>query len=208
MTHLNNIPHILKYGLTHKNSDNRNPHFVTIGDVSLISTRNNKQVRVDNGDPLCVDAPTVTLGDFTPFYFGVKMPMLYVIQNGGNFVTQATHPKNIIYLACSVSKIINETENYYFSDGHGTDEYTTFYDHTRITDLSKIIDWAAVKASYWGGQENLTLKRKKQAEFLISTDLSAKLILGLGCYNEETKSILLDMGVEEKKIKIIPNAYY
>ncbi len=33
MTHIDNIPHILKYGITHKNSKNANPHYKAIGDV-------------------------------------------------------------------------------------------------------------------------------------------------------------------------------
>jgi len=208
MTHINNIPHILQYGITHKNSPNRNPQFVTIGDVSLINTRNNKQVTVDNGDVLNMDTTTITLGDFTPFYFGIKMPMLYVIQHGGNFVIRATAATDIVYLACSVSKIVDATQNFYFSDGHGTDEYTTFYDNTKIDELPQIVDWPAVKASYWGGQENSITKRKKQAEFLVSDDLSADLIFGLGCYDQAAKTKLLDMEASENKIKIIPNAYF
>ena len=148
MTHINNIPHILRYGITHKNSPNRNPQFITIGDISLISTRNNKQVTVDNGDSLSFGAPTITLGDFTPFYFGVKMPMLYVIQHGGNFVIRATAATDIVYLACSVSQIVKATQNFYFSDGHGTDDYTTFYNNTKIDELPNIVDWSAIKAAY------------------------------------------------------------
>lgn len=206
MTHIDNIPHILQYGITHSNSPNRNSNFVTIGDISLINTRDNKQVKVDNGDFLNNDAPSIILGNFIPFYFGIKMPMLYVIQHGGNFVIQATPAEDIIYLACSISQINNG--NFYFSDGHATDNLTTFYDKTKISDLPIIIDWNAVKASYWGGQENLNIKRKKQAEFLVSEDISPNLILGFGCYNENTKNKLLQLGIHSNKIKVIPNAYY
>lgn len=38
MTHIDNIPHILKYDITHKSSKNANPVYITIGDKSLIST--------------------------------------------------------------------------------------------------------------------------------------------------------------------------
>ena len=208
MTHIDNMPHILQYGITHKNSPNHNPNFTAIGDISLINTRENKQVTVDNGDFLDFDAPTITLGDFIPFYFGIKMPMLYVIQNGGNFVIKATPPKKIVYLVCSVIRIIKRQKNYYFSDGHATDNLTTFYDQTRINHLSEIVDWNAVRASYWGGQENLNLKRKKQAEFLVSKDIPPNLIIGFGCYNDAAKDKLTDLGIDEDKIKIILNAYY
>lgn len=56
--------------------------------------------------------------------------------------------------------------------------------------------------------ENLNVKRKKQAEFLVSDDLNPNLIIGFGCYNEIAKNRLLEMGVEESKIKVIPNGYF
>ncbi len=208
MLHVDNIPHILQYGITHKNSPQANPNFVTIGDLSLIDTRNKKMVRVDNGDLDALNVPSITLGDFIPFYFGVRMPMLYVMQHGGNFVRQATPPENIIYLACSVQRIVNSKINYFFSDGHGTDGYTAFYDRSKIQELPSLIDWSAVKSSYWGGQENLIVKRKKQAEFLVASDLPADFIIGYGCYSEAVKTKLKGLGIEDVMIKTIPQAYY
>lgn len=208
MIHIDNMPHILQNGITHRNSTNHNPNFTAIGDISLISTRDNKKVIVDNGDFLDIDAPKITLGDFIPFYFGVKMPMLYVIQNGGNFVIKSTQPKKIVYLVCSVNGVIKNQDNYYFSDGHATDNLTTFYDKTRIINLPVIVDWDAIKASYWGGQDNLNLKRKKQAEFLVSDDILPNLIIGFGCYNDAAKNKLIDLGINDRKIRIIPNSYY
>ena len=105
MTHIKNIPHILKYGITHKNSPNCNQNFITIGDLSLIDIRSLKQVTIDNGNFLDINAAHITLGNYTPFYFGIKMPMLYVMQNGGNFVEKATPAKDIVYLACSLLNI-------------------------------------------------------------------------------------------------------
>jgi ssDNA thymidine ADP-ribosyltransferase, DarT len=208
ITHIDNVPHILQHGITHRNSPNHNPKFVAIGDISLISTRDKKQISVDNGDFLDFDAPTITLGNFIPFYFGTKMPMLYVIQNGGNFVTKSTPASKIVYMVCSVNQLIKSEANYYFSDGHATDNLTTFYDKTRVDDLPDIIDWDAVKESYWGGQDNLNLKRKKQAEFLVSEDIAPNLIFGFGCYDEDAKNKLINLGIKEEKIKVIPNAYY
>lgn len=208
MTHIDNIPYILQNGITHKNSPNSNPNFISIGDVSLIDTRRTKRVSIDNGDILNFNASSIILGEFIPFYFGIKMPMLYVIQNGGNFVEKATPAENIVYLACSLNNIIQSGAVYYFSDGHATDNLTSFYDCTKINELPNIIDWDSIKAPFWGGQENLNIKRKKQAEFLVSDDLPSNFIVGFCCSNEKTKVKLINMGIEEEKIKVIPNAYY
>ena len=54
----------------------------------------------------------------------------------------------------------------------------------------------------------MNIKRKKQAEFLVSGDLSPDLIVGFGCYNESAKNKLISLGVPEEKIKVIPQSYY
>lgn len=208
MVHIENIHHILQHGITHKHSVNANPNFITIGDVSLIDTRSNRIVDVDNGELFALNSQKITLGDYIPFYFGVRMPMLYVMQHGGNFVEKATPAENIVYIACSLDKIIQSDVNYFFSDGHGTDGYTTFYDKSKIQDLPKIVDWEAVNSSYWGGNENLNVKRKKQAEFLVADDLPSEFIVRFGCYNETAKKKLQTYGIQEDIIKVIPNKYY
>ena len=136
------------------------------------------------------------------------MPMLYVIQHGGNFVPEATKAENIVYVVCSVIKIHNLGYNFYFSDGHATDILTTFYDKSKIDDINTILDWSAIKSPYWGGENNLDIKRKKQAEFLIGKDVSPDTIIGFGCYNDKAKKKLAKLGINKDLIKIIPNAYY
>lgn len=209
MTHVENIPHILKFGITHKDSQNKNPNYKNIGDINLIDNRSNLIVSIDNGDFKSNNELTsIKLGDYIPFYFGVRMPMLFVAQHGGNFVEQATSPVDIIYLVCSVSKIISLKIDFFFTDGHATDMLTSFYEAAKIDELIDIVDWKAVKSSYWGGNDNLNIKRKKQAEFLVSGDLSPDILIGFGCYNEQAKNKLISFGITEDKIKVIPNAYY
>lgn len=206
MTHVENLLHIFKYGITHRNSINANLNFISIGDRSLIITRSHKIVNITNGNFKVMNS--ITLGDFIPFYFGIRMPMLYVIQNGGNFVEQATPASEIIYIACSVKKIVDLGKSFYFSDGHATDNFTTFYDKSKVLDLPNLLNWDAIKTSYWGGHENLNLKRQKQAEFLIASDVPYEVIIGFGCYNDLTKNRLIGLGIEESMIRVIPNAYY
>jgi hypothetical protein len=207
MTHIENIPHILSRGITHKSSPDANPDYVTIGDVSLISTRTTKQVKISNGNR-SQSFGTIALGDFIPFYFGVRMPMLYVMQHGGNCVEKATPKEDIIYVVCKLSDIVKSGSTYYFSDGHATDIFTLFYDKSKIAELPKIIDCNAIQSAYWGGEDNLEIKRKKQAEFLVAGDIAPQNICGFVCNNKSSKQRLIEMGADEKKIKVFPQAYF
>jgi hypothetical protein len=206
MTHIENIPHILKNGITHKNSPKANPDYVIIGDASLISTRATKQVSISNGNRF-QPSGTIILGDFIPFYFGVRMPMLYVMQHGGNGVERATPKENIVYVVCNLKDIVESGTAYCFSDGHATDAFTLFYDNSKISELPAIIDWTAIKSVYWGGEDNLEIKRKKQAEFLVADDIAAQNLCGFVSYNDAAKQRLMNMGVD-KIIKISSKAYF
>ena len=201
MTHIENIPHILQYGIVHNSSPNRNPDFVSIGDKSLIDFRSTKSVNA------C--GKNIVLGDFIPFYFGVRMPMLLVIQTGWNFVEKARKAEEIVYVAIPLKKIVERGSLFYFSDGHATDSLTTFYDANDISRLPSIIDWNAIKSKFWSGDGiDTDIKRRKQAEFLVKEDVPADFIGGFVCYNDQAKSKLLSFGIEDSNIKIFPSAYY
>lgn len=202
MTHIENIPHILKYGIVHNSSINRNPRFVSIGDRSLINFRYTKHVPVYNDG-------VITLGDYIPFYFGVRMPMLYVIQHGGNYVEQARDPDSIIYIVVSLRKIIELNYIFYFSDGHATDSISTIYQSNEVSQIPNKIDWDAVKVKHWSGDTiDRDIKRRKQAECLIKNDISPDAIFGFVCYSQASKDRLIEMGIVPDKIKIYPKAYY
>ena len=201
MTHIGNIPHVLQYGIVHHSSPNRNPNYISIGDTSLINFRTTKSVPVGNN--------SIVLGDFIPFYFGVRMPMLYVIQLGGNFVGIARKAEEIVYVVVSLKQIVEQNFLYYFSDGHATDNLTTFYDIADINRLPSIIDWNAVKSLKWSGDGIPTdIKRRKQAEFLVKQDLFPGFIVGFVCYNDKAKNQLISYGIDGQRIKVYPNAYY
>ncbi|MEJ5284864.1 MAG: type II toxin-antitoxin system toxin DNA ADP-ribosyl transferase DarT [Brevinematia bacterium] len=206
ITHIDNIPHIWQNGITHKNSKSSNYKYINIGDSSLVSAREKKEVRITNGGSILIK--TIKLGDYIPFYFGVRMPMLYVIQHGGNSVEKARNPQEIVYIVCNLSEIIKLNIEFYFSDGHATNNLTTFYDKNFIEQIENILDWEAINSQYWGGEENLEIKWKKQAEFLIKGDLPKSVIKRFICYNEESKNKLQNFNINANIIQINPNAYY
>jgi len=196
MTHIENISHILKNGITHVNSPNANPHFVPIGDSSLISSRST--FVMPNGK---------VLGGYVPFYLGARMPMLYVIQNGFNGV-KPTRAEDIVYCVSSIAEIVNHKLDFVFTDGHAIDSFSGFYDSSDVDNIEQIIDLRAIRSKYWKDENDLDLKRRKEAEFLIAGDVPVTAIVGYGVYNGNAKNRLIAFGVDERQIHIKTGFYF
>lgn len=196
MTHIENIPHILQNGITHSTSINANPHFVPIGDVSLITTRND--FLLQNGK---------RLGDYIPFYFAVRTPMLYVVQNGFNMVAP-TPAENIVYCVTSVQKIIDLGLDFVFTDGHAINSFSTQYTIDDIQNIDTILDRSAINAKYWNDENDLDKKRRKEAEFLVLGEIPHQTILGYLTYNENAKNRIIGFGVKEENVHIKPEYYF
>lgn len=196
MTHIDNISHILKNGVTHKNSSNSNKGYKSIGDNSLINSREN--FILPNEKPL---------GNYIPFYFGMRTPMLYVIANGFNGVTPI-ESQNIVYCVSSVQKIIDLQIPFVYTDGHATNGLSDFYYPDSINSIYKNVDFNAVKKKYWIDENDLDLKRRKEAEFLIENDLPSSAIIGFVVYNADAKDKLVSCGTPAEIIHIIPQYYF
>lgn len=196
MTHIDNIPHILTNGITHKTSPNRNPNYVGIGSVSIINTRDSTTCSKGRN-----------LGDYIPFYFWYKSPMLLWIQTGYGDAT-ACPPEEIVYMVLWTQSIINVNLDYIFTDAHAVSGLTRFYDSSNIQNIQNILDWEAVRSTYWGGEENRELKLKKEAEFLVYGDIPYNAIAGFVVYNEAAKQRLVGFGIQDDRIAIRTNYYF
>jgi predicted nucleic-acid-binding Zn-ribbon protein len=208
MTHVTNIPHILEYGITHRNSPRTNPKYKAIGDSSLISFRETKNVWITNGRQDYENVKEITLGDYIPFYFGYRTPMLYVVQKGGNLVPNPISPEEIVYLVSSVQKILDHQLTFYFSNGHATDGLTEFYDSSMVSEIENLVDFQATKVKYWINENDLDLKRRKEAEFVVKEDLPVSCILGYICYSPDAKEKLLELGINDEQIWVNSNYYF
>jgi hypothetical protein len=196
MTHIGNIPHILANGITHIASANANAAYVPIGDGSLINRRT--QIALPNGR---------LLSDYIPFYFGGRMPMLLVIQHGTNGVT-ITPPEDIVYCITTVAQIIANGIDYFFTDGHAVATISAIYAPTQIDDIEDLVDFNAVRVKYWRNDNDLDLKRRMEAEFLVGSDIPAQTIVGYVVYNEVAKNRLVEMGIPQNKILIKRECYF
>jgi len=196
MVHIENVPHILLNGLTLATSENANENYVPIGDGSLIDRRSS--VIVPNGK---------NLNEFLPFYFWYKMPMLYVVQKGYNGVP-VQNPENIVYCVTNVEKIIQSRLSFLFTNGHAVSRLSEFFGKDEINSVEEILDFDAIKKDFWSDENDLDLKRRKEAEFLVEGNIPLDTISGWVVYNEKAKKKLLDFGIQENLVVIREKFYF
>ncbi len=195
LTHIDNIPHILQVGLVHPSSPKASPKYVQIGDSSIIKVR-------------CEELHKgYRLSDYIPFYFGPRSMMLYVIQNGFNGVKKVA-PEDIVYCVLKIDIVIEQGWDCVFTDGHAVTEITQFYTKKDLPNLNNIVKVGDVYAKYWNDENDLDLSRKRQAELLIKDEIPPQYIAGYFVYNEDAKQRLVNFGVAQGQICIVPQYYF
>ncbi len=145
------------------------------------------------------------MGEYIPFYFGVRTPMLYVVQNGFNMLGP-TPAENIVYCVSSVQNMIDL--DFVFTDGHAIEVFSSQYSISDIGNIETLLDWNAIKAKYWTNENDLDLKRKKQSEFLVLGDITIGRVLGYITYNEISKKKVVGFGADASKVVFKPEFYF
>lgn len=195
MTHIDNMPHILKCGIVKSTSHNRSDNYISIGDSKVIAARKYKVVN------------NVNIYDCIPFYFGPRTPMLYVIQNGYNGVAQ-TEPDKIVYCVVRLDVLIRDKIDCLFTDGHALNGLTKFYTNNNLPNIDEIISYDDVAAVWWNNETDIDLKRRKEAELLLLDDLPFDKISGFVVYNEKARRQLMEYGVADTMVVVKPNYYF
>jgi hypothetical protein len=198
LTHIDNIPHILEYGLVKADSLNANPNYVPIGDQFVIEKRKNRLLETSSWKKI---------GDFIPFYFGPRSPMLYVIQHGYNGVRRVEADK-IVYCVIRLDDIIRDGIDCFFTDGHALSGLTQVFPGNLLNRVDEYVQYNEVFAYRWDDDENLDLKRRKEAELLLVNDLPVEYIKGFVVYNLAAKQLLLSMGIDDRKVVVKANYYF
>jgi ssDNA thymidine ADP-ribosyltransferase, DarT len=155
ITHVDNLPKIIAVGGLL--SDRR---VVSAGGHVVIGFHHIKRRRLDELDVPC--HPGTKVGDYVPFYFCPRSPMLYIVHKGGAELAYKGGQRDVVHLVSSVEIAVATGRPYAFTGTNAGARYTTF--HSDIADLDKVVDWDAVRAKYWSDP---AVKERKQAEFLV-----------------------------------------
>ncbi len=179
----------------------RDPDYKAIGETTLIQSRKSKPIIIGENH-------VGTLGEYIPFYFGDRPPMLYAIQRGYDVEKMA--PAKIIYVVSSLEKLREHECHYVFTDGHAYDALTQFFDDDSNLNA---IDWDMVHARNWKKTpDDPDKKRRKQAECLVWYEMPIESVEFFAVYNGVTKRFVEQL-IENKPlitfdVKLKPEWYY
>ena len=171
ITHVNNLQRITAEGGLHCDRHAEALKSVNIGHMHI------KQRRLDRRVPA---GPGGTVGDYVPFYFAPRSPMLFVISRGGvEGYVEGQQP--VVYLCSTVEAVCDAGLHWVFTEGHADMEYTDFFDDRR--ELNKV-DWPLMESKYWfDTNDDPDRKRRRQAEFLVHQFFPWELVSYIGVYD-------------------------
>ena len=197
MVHFDNIKFVLSHGIRSKNYMQPSTEYVNIGNDTLIKKRDTYPVDIRPGG---------VLGDYVPFYFCGHSPMLLNIKTGRGVPMQPQ--EDIIFLCLELYNVIEQCNEWIFTDGHPIDSFTEYFNETKDLDQ---INWDVIPLRYWSvTPETPDRMRQKQAEFMVKNFVPCNCINKIYTYTDKRKkeienilaSLGLDIPVEIDKSKL------
>ena len=194
IVHIDNIPYLEDVGFVLPSSPLASKEYKPIGDTKVIEKRK-------------LESHGVDLTQYIPFYLGPRLVMLYVIQNGYNGVTKQK-PEDIVYCVIKIKDLITNGVTCIFTDGHALSAITQFYTHEKLPILNELVSFDDVYTHNWKNEDDTDLKRRKEAELLIFSELPSTYICGYVVYNNKAKERIMNFGIKEERIIVNPDYYF
>lgn len=167
----------------------------TVIGYTHIKERRMKEIRV----PCCQNR---FVGEFVPFYFCPRSPMLYTL-NRGNTGRPEGCQRTVVHLVSNVAEAIRLGRPWAVSDGNAGAFYTSF--HASLEALADL-DWSAIRANDWQGRP-----REKMAEFLMADTFPWTGIQAIGCHNAGVAGQVRDLlhnQTHKPLVSVQPGWYY
>jgi hypothetical protein len=144
-------------------------------EVTEIGYSHIKQRRLDEYKIKCCSGRAV--GEFVPFYFCPRSPMLSTI-NRGSTGRPVGCQSTIVHLVSSFHTATSLGRQWAISDGNAGASYTNF---SNGNDALQKVDWEIVGSNSWGGDR----LHVKMTEFLISDFFPFASFVEIGCHNAD-----------------------
>jgi hypothetical protein len=173
---------------------------VDIADAKIKGSRKSRAVGCGPGG---------TVGDYVPFYFAPRSPMLFRIQQGGVEGVES-NPAGLVYFATTTERLDAAGVAWVFTDGNAAAAVTQFFDDPAL--LASKIDWALMAATYWNNTtEDGDRVRRRGAECLAHPAVPLDAIDEIGVYNDAAQTrageILAAAGIDVS-VAVRPKWYF
>jgi len=141
------------------------------------------------------------VGEFVPFYYCPRSPMLLTI-NSGNTGRPKGCQKTIVHLVSRVKHGIELGRDWAISDINAGIPYVGFYRDVNALDK---LNWDAIRANYWK-----EVVDEKMAEFLVEDRFPWGSIIGIACYDDEIKGKVEGLleGSDHQPMVIVKRSWY
>lgn len=142
------------------------------------------------------------VGEFVPFYYCPRSPMLYVV-NRGRTGRQPGCQTEIVHLVSTVANGIALGRQWAISDVNAGSNYPSFFNHPNALDS---LDWQAIGSQYW---QNCATQ--KAAEFLVADAFPWQQIVAIGCHNQtvaQRVTAALAASSHKPRVLLRPAWYY
>lgn len=195
ITHVDNLPSIIADGaLLSDVKVNKVPHR-DIG-YSHIKMRRMTENRV----PCCRNR---FVGEFVPFYFCPRSPMLYTVNQGRSGLPPGCQT-DIVHLVTTVAAAVALGKPFAISDGNAGAGYALY--RGDLAALDEHLNWDAINAWYWSQVTHF-----KSAEFLVADRFEWSAIRAIGCQNAATAAAVarhLRASAHKPTVSVEPIWYY
>lgn len=194
ITPIANLPQILSAGalLSDAALAGTTPHVIGYNHIKL---RRLREYKVG----CCGDR---FVGEFVPFYFCPRSPMLYTI-NRGNTGQPPGCQKDIVHLVSTVAHGLAMGRAWAIADGNAGAAHAAFYDDIHKLDA---LDWTAIRATDWQRRTH-----QKMAEFLVADLFEWSAITAIGCHNSRAcreVEALIAAQPHRPTVEVKPGWYY
>jgi hypothetical protein len=204
-THLDNLRAILDDGYLACDVTARQGKIQTeVGDPDIKESRRQRPI---------LAGPGGQVGDYVPFYFATRSPMMFRIACDHRDSRAGCYPggdRPLVYLVTSVGSVVDAALRWVATDGNAATATTEFTSDLQAVEA--MVDWPLMTAERWSNSaEDMDRQRRRQAEFLVHQRLSTDLVRWIGTYSDHygsrVRSLLADDPLAERII-VRPAWYY
>ncbi|MEU4556776.1 DUF4433 domain-containing protein [Actinoplanes sp. NPDC023936] len=204
-THIDNLPSMSAVGHVSCDVSARTGLMtVEVGATDIKERRRRRAVPI---------APGGCVGDYVPFYFAPRSPMLYRIACDHRDSVPGRYQggdRPLVYLVTSIGAVLGAHLDWVATDGNAATATTEFT--SDLASLEAAVDWPLMESERWNSTEDdPDRQRRRLAEFLVHRRVPLSLIRWVATYDERHKEQVKEMmsgNPLTERIIVRPGWYY